>query len=103
MDEFRRQGVIKEDGSSSLFKQILLGDDVRVKWKIDWPTQVYIPLGLNQDEHLKCGYSRNNCRFPILSYFNKKYGFSLWRSSSLALDSTSRRSKDDEVFLKALN
>lgn len=79
MAEFERQGVSKE--GATLFKQVQLDNDCRVKWKIDWPTHVYVPQSLSQDYHLKCGYSRNNGRFPILSYYNKKYGFALWRSS----------------------
>ena len=75
----------------------------RVKFRIDLPSQVYIPAGVGPDDHLKCATARTHGRFPTLSYFNKHYGCAIWRSSSQNADTKTRRKPDDEAFLAALN
>ena len=102
MAEFERLGVFETQGKA-LFNKVEMDNQTRIKRKIDWPAHVIVPSCLNPDDHLRCGFSRFNCRFPILSYYNKKLGFSIWRSSQLSIDSSSSRSKDDETFIRGLN
>jgi Myotubularin-like phosphatase domain len=78
-------------------------DSIRQTRKIDLPFSVYIPGHLTHEEHLKCAYSRTNGRFPALTYYNKFHDFAIWRGSELNFDPSSRRSNDDEMFIKALN
>lgn len=75
MTEYARMGV----GAS--FRKVEIDDKTRISRKIDWPREMFVPAGLNADDHLRAGYSRVNGRFPILAYHNKKLNFSIWRSS----------------------
>jgi hypothetical protein len=75
MTEYARMGV------PALFRRVEIDDQTRISRKIDWPREVFVPAGLNADDHLRAGYSRVNGRFPILAYHNKKLNFSIWRSS----------------------
>ena len=62
-----------------------------------------IPAALSEDDHLRCAYSRVSGRFPTLSYFNKRFGFAIWRGSQPAYDTQTTRSKDDEKYIMGIN
>jgi len=79
MNDYTRQGVFLE--GRALFKPILMEDKIRLDRRIDLPSHVIVPFSLADGDHLRCAYSRVNGRFPTLTYFNKRYGFALWRSS----------------------
>lgn len=102
MKEFDRMGVNSEEGRQ-LFKPITMDNLARIKFRIDLPSQVYIPTGLGPDDHLKCATARTHGRFPTLAYYNNQLGFSIWRSSAQNSDTKSRRKPDDEAFLASLN
>ena len=99
MKEYDRMGV----PGAQLFSKIELDDQTRIKRRIDLPQVVYIPQGLEPDDHLKCSDARTFGRFPTLTYFNRQLGYSLWRSSSQSFDPTTKRSQEDEKFMAAIN
>ncbi len=67
MGEYDRMGV----NSAPTFKHVSLDSLARIKFRIDLPSQVFIPSGLGPDDHLKCATARTHGRFPTLAYFNK--------------------------------
>ncbi len=67
MKEFDRMGV----PGAQLFTKIDLDDQLRIKRRIDLPQVVYIPGGLEPDDHIKCSDARTFGRFPTLTYFNR--------------------------------
>ena len=67
MREYDRMGV----NSAPTFKHVNLDSLARIKFRIDLPSQVFIPSGLGPDDHLKCATARTHGRFPTLAYFNK--------------------------------
>jgi hypothetical protein len=64
---------------------------------------MYIPKGLPENQIYGCAASRNNGRIPILAYFNSELNIAIWRSSEPNLDLMSRRSIEDENYLRSLN
>lgn len=67
MREYERMGV----SSGPTFKLVSLDALARIKFRIDLPSQVFIPSGLGPDDHLKCATARTHGRFPTLAYFSK--------------------------------
>ena len=64
---------------------------------------MYIPLGLEPEDHIKCSDARTFGRFPTLTYFNRQLGYSIWRSSSQSFDTSTKRSIEDDKYLASLN
>lgn len=67
MREYERMGV----SSTPIFKHVSFDALARIKFRIDLPSQIFIPSGLGPDDHLKCATARTHGRFPTLAYFNK--------------------------------
>jgi hypothetical protein len=78
-----------------------MGDLPRMNRKIDLPSTVYIPVSITEENYFRCGFARVNGRFPTLTYYNRQYGFALWRSSEFCVDKG--RSEGDELFIKGIN
>ena len=74
-EEFNEQGLnIKDNKKFTLFQN---------NYKIceSYPKQFIIPSYLNEDDIIKCGKYRTKKRLPVLTYYYKKNGCSIWRSS----------------------
>ena len=67
MREYDRMGT----SSAPIFKHVILDSLARIKFRIDLPSQVYIPSGLGPGDHFKSATARTHGRFPTLAYFNK--------------------------------
>ena len=78
MKEFMR---MKVHDSKDRFKKMDLPDKLRIKLRIDLPSEVYVPKDLLDDQIYGCAVSRNNGRFPVLAYYNPQLNIALWRSS----------------------
>ncbi len=74
-EEFTEQGLNLKDNK----KFILFQNNYKICES--YPKQFIIPSYLNEDDIMKCGKYRTKKRLPVLTYFYKKNGCSIWRSS----------------------
>jgi len=70
---------------------------------IDYLYPCFVSKKISDSELVMASPIRKKGRFPILSYYNKKNGCCIWRSSELTAKAITNRSIDDEKILAAMS
>lgn len=67
-----------------------------------YPEFLMVPSCVEDNTIIECSTFRTKSRFPTLSYVNKKYKGSLWRSSQPKSGLTNNRNTADEIVIKSI-
>lgn len=67
-----------------------------------YPEFLMVPASIDDNDVIECSTFRTKSRFPTLSYVNKKYKGSLWRSSQPKSGLTNNRNTSDEYMIKCI-
>ncbi|NXA09414.1 MTMR9 protein, partial [Sapayoa aenigma] len=111
---YRPMFDILEDGWSSFLpdQEFELLSSVTDEWRLScvnrefsvcpsYPPVVIVPKSINDDELRKVAMFRHGSRFPVLSYYHKKNGMVMMRSSQPLTGTNWRRCKEDEKLVNA--
>ncbi|NXM72718.1 MTMR9 protein, partial [Serilophus lunatus] len=111
---YRPMFDILEDGWSSFLpeQEFELLSSVTDEWRLScinrdfsvcasYPPVVIVPKSINDDELRKVAQFRHGNRFPVLSYYHKKNGMVMMRSSQPLTGTNWRRCKEDEKLVNA--
>ncbi|NXF08036.1 MTMR9 protein, partial [Smithornis capensis] len=111
---YRPMFDILEDGWSSFLpdKEFELLSSVTDEWRLScinrefsvcpsYPPVVIVPKSITDDELRKVAMFRHGSRFPVLSYYHKKNGMVMMRSSQPLTGTNWRRCKEDEKLVNA--
>ena len=97
-EEFNEQGLnLKEN------KKFVLFQNTDYKICESYPKQFIIPSYLNEEDIMKCAQYRTKKRLPVLTYFYKKNGCSIWRSSQPKPKFGLKTSEKDAELLKKIS
>ncbi|NXK94617.1 MTMR9 protein, partial [Formicarius rufipectus] len=66
-----------------------------------YPPVVIVPKSVNDEELRKVALFRHGNRFPVLSYYHRKNGMIMMRSSQPLTGTNGRRCKEDEKLINA--
>ncbi|NWI60761.1 MTMR9 protein, partial [Calyptomena viridis] len=111
---YRPMFDILEDGWSSFLpdQEFELLSSMTDEWRLScinrdfsvcpsYPPVVIVPKSINDDELRKVATFRHGSRFPVLSYYHKKNGMVMMRSSQPLTGTNWRRCKEDEKLVNA--
>ncbi|XP_067999317.1 myotubularin-related protein 9 isoform X1 [Melanerpes formicivorus] len=68
---------------------------------LSYPPLVTVPKAIDDEALRKVALFRHGCRFPVLSYYHKKNGMVMMRSSQPLTGTNGRRCKEDEKLINA--
>ncbi|NWX58623.1 MTMR9 protein, partial [Promerops cafer] len=111
---YRPMFEVLEDGWSSflLEQEFELLSSVTNEWRLScvnkefsvcpsYPAVVIVPKSIDDDALRKVALFRHGGRFPVLSYYHKKNGMVMMRSSQPLTGTNGRRCKEDEKLINA--
>ncbi|KAM4679157.1 myotubularin-related protein 9 isoform 6-T7 [Amazona ochrocephala] len=111
---YRPMFEIIEDGWSSFLpdQEFELLSSVTDEWRLScinkdfsvcpsYPPVVIVPKSIDDEALWKVAMFRHGSRFPVLSYYHKKNGMVMMRSSQPLTGTNGRRCKEDEKLINA--
>jgi hypothetical protein len=108
-NKFRQATIWKNDKNST---QITISRLIQMKNNTNthnpgfdyhtYPSKVYVPKAIIDEELAECAIFRTRNRFPALSYFCKDNGASLWRSSQNCTGIMGRKNDTDIRMLQRI-
>ncbi|NXU85218.1 MTMR9 protein, partial [Xiphorhynchus elegans] len=111
---YRPMFELVEDGWRSFLpdKEFELLSSVTDEWRLScinrdfsvcpsYPPVVIVPKCINDEELRKVALFRHGSRFPVLSYYHRKNGMIMMRSSQPLTGTNGRRCKEDEKLINA--
>ncbi|NXG16891.1 MTMR9 protein, partial [Grallaria varia] len=111
---YRPMFELVEDGWRSFLpdKEFELLSSVTDEWRLScinrdfsvcpsYPPVVIVPKCINDEELRKVAMFRHGSRFPVLSYYHRKNGMIMMRSSQPLTGTNGRRCKEDEKLINA--
>ncbi|XP_027553634.1 myotubularin-related protein 9 [Neopelma chrysocephalum] len=111
---YRPMFEVLEDGWRSFLpdQEFELLSSVTDEWRLScinkefsvcpsYPSVVIVPKCITDDELRKVAMFRHSSRFPVLSYYHRKNGMIMMRSSQPLTGTNGRRCKEDEKLINA--
>ncbi|XP_071403702.1 myotubularin-related protein 9 [Pithys albifrons albifrons] len=111
---YRPMFELEEDGWCSFLpdKEFELLSSVTDEWRLScinkdfsvcpsYPAVVVVPKSINDEELRRVAVFRQGSRFPVLSYYHRKNGMVMMRSSQPLTGTNGRRCKEDEKLINA--